>query len=318
MGWCDKRNRPPNRITSCILSSINSTGKRNVTGGFFAILDDIAMLLDDAAVMSKVAARKTAGILGDDLAVNAEKATGFHASRELPVLWAITKGSFLNKLIILPLAFFLSAYVSWLIVPILLFGGAYLSYEGVEKIYHLLVPATHSKPVAETVSDTAELLRIEAAKVKSAVRTDFILSIEIVMIALGTVMKQQLLLQILVVSIVAVLATVGVYGLVAMLVRMDDVGFFLISRARLLQGLSAGVLSWTGSVLVASLPIVIRALGVVGTLAMLLVGGGMFTHNVEVAHHLYAFLPGLLADLLLGLAVGGVVLALRLVLKKLG
>lgn len=287
-----------------------------MTGGFFAILDDIAMLLDDAAVMSKVAARKTAGILGDDLAVNAEKATGFHASRELPVLWAITKGSFVNKLIILPLAFVLSGYASWLIVPILLFGGAYLSYEGVEKIFHLFMHSPHAKPVAETVDDTAKLLRLEAVKVKSAVRTDFILSIEIVMIALGTVMEQQLLMQILVVSLVAVIATVGVYGLVAMLVRMDDVGFFLIDRANRLRGLSARVLSSAGSVLVASLPLVIRALGIVGTLAMLLVGGGMFTHNIEVVHHLSQSLPSLLADLLIGLAVGGVALALRLTWKK--
>lgn len=287
-----------------------------MTGGFFAILDDIAMLLDDAAVMSKVAARKTAGILGDDLAVNAEKATGFQASRELPVLWAITRGSFLNKLIILPLAFLLSAYVPWLIVPVLLFGGVYLSYEGVEKIYHLFVHGPHAKPVAETVDTTAKLLKLEAVKIKSAVRTDFILSIEIIMIALGTVMEKELLLQILVVSIVAVLATVGVYGLVAMLVRMDDVGFLLIARARRRQGVLARVMSWTGSVLVASLPLVIRALAVVGTLAMLLVGGGMFTHNVEVVHHFSLFLPTLLADLLIGMAVGGVVLIVQLAWQK--
>lgn len=289
-----------------------------MTGGFFAILDDIAVLLDDAAVMSKVAAKKTAGILGDDLAVNAEKATGFHASRELPVLWAITKGSFVNKLILLPLAFLLSRYAPWLIVPVLLFGGAYLSYEGVEKIYHLFVHTANAKPVAETVSDKAELLRLEGAKVKSAVRTDFILSIEIVMIALGTVMEQEFALQIIVVSIVALLATVGVYGVVALLVRMDDVGFFLIERAGQMRGIPGKIVEWAGAVLVASLPKVIRALGVIGTVAMLLVGGGMFTHNIPAVHHVLEVMPVLLADLLVGMAVGGVVLTLQLVVKKQG
>lgn len=287
-----------------------------MTGGFFVILDDIAMLLDDAAVMSKLAAKKTAGILGDDLAVNAEKATGFHASRELPVLWAITRGSFVNKLIILPLAFLLSAYAPWLIVPVLLLGGAYLSFEGVEKVYHLLVHTPHARPVAETTVDEAKLLRIEAVKVKSAVRTDFILSIEIVMIALGSVMGETLMLQIMVVSVVALLATVGVYGLVALLVRMDDAGFFLINQARRMRGVSAMLLAGSGGVLVASLPWVIRALGVVGTLAMLLVGGGMFTHHISLIHHALAFLPSSAADLLTGAAVGGVLLAVQLLMKK--
>lgn len=281
------------------------------------MLDDIALLLDDTAVMSKLAAKKTAGILGDDLAVNAEKATGFQASRELPVLWAITKGSFVNKLIILPLAFLLSAYAPWLIVPILLLGGAYLSYEGIEKVYHTLAHTPHAKPVAEIVSDEAELLRIEAAKIRSAVRTDFILSIEIVMIALGTVMGQLLLLQVMVVSLVALLATVGVYGVVALLVRMDDTGLYLIARAdRMRQEALARVVAWTGSVLVASLPKVIRALGVVGTVAMLLVGGGMFTHNIDMLHHALAFLPALLANLLIGIVVGGVLLAIQLLIKN--
>lgn len=288
-----------------------------MTGGIFAVLDDIAILLDDAAVMSKVAAKKTAGILGDDLAVNAEKATGFSASRELPVLWAITKGSFVNKLIILPIAFLLSAYASWLIVPILLMGGAYLSYEGVEKIWHVFTHTMQqAKPAAEIVSDKAELLRIEKAKIQSAVRTDFILSIEIVMIALGTVMAQSLLLQVMVVSLVALLATVGVYGVVALLVRMDDTGFYLIAHSRQMQGSQARMVAWTGSILVASLPQVIRALGIVGTVAMLLVGGGMFTHNINMLHHALEFVPSLLADLLIGLAVGGVVLVMQQLAKK--
>ncbi len=288
-----------------------------MTGGFFAILDDIAALLDDAAVMSKVAAKKTAGILGDDLAVNAEKATGFLASRELPVLWAITKGSFINKLIILPIAFLLSAYAAWLIVPILLLGGAYLSYEGIEKIYHAFAHKSSKKiPAAEIVSDKAELLRIEKAKIQSAVLTDFILSIEIVMIALGTVMEQQLLLQILVVSLIALLATVGVYGVVAILVRMDDTGFYLITRGKKMHGWLAHLLHGTGSLLVASLPKIIRALGIIGTIAMLLVGGGIFTHNIQLLHHAVSNIPSMLANLGIGLAVGGVVLAIQLGVKK--
>ncbi len=294
-----------------------------MTGGFFAVLDDIAILLDDtavllddAAVMSKVAAKKTAGLLGDDLAVGAEKATGFLASRELPVLWAITKGSFINKLIILPLAFLLSAFVPWLIVPVLLLGGAYLGYEGAEKIYHVFAHSTDDKPAAEMVSDKTELLKIEDEKIKSAVRTDFILSVEIIIIALGTVVEQSLMLQLIVVSLIALIATIGVYGLVALLVRMDDVGFFLIARAQKMQGRLVRIMGWAGTVLVASLPKVIRGLGIIGTLAMLLVGGGIFTHNINFLHHAVEFMPSLLADLLVGLAVGGVLLSVQLLVQK--
>ena len=288
-----------------------------MTGGLFAVLDDIAMLLDDAAVMSKVAAKKTAGILGDDLAVNAEKATGFRASRELPVLWAITKGSFINKLIILPLAFLVSAYAPWAIVPILLVGGAYLSYEGVEKIYHVLThhDSNKKRPVEE-VSDEAELLKREKAKAKSAIRTDFILSIEIVMITLGTVMESSLKLQIIVVSLIALLATVGVYGLVALIVRMDDAGFFLIDWAGKMQGIMSTAAAWLGSLLVTSLPWVIRGLGIIGTIAMLLVGGGMFTHNIEYVHHALAFIPSLLADFIVGFVVGAVLVGAMMLLPK--
>jgi len=287
-----------------------------MTGGIFAVLDDIAVLLDDVAVMSKVAAKKTAGILGDDLAVNAEKATGFKASRELPVLWAITKGSFINKIIILPIAFLLSAYASWLIVPILLLGGAYLSYEGVEKIYHVILHKPHEKPAAEKVDSDEELLQIEAAKIKSAVRTDFILSIEIIMIALGTVLAYQLMLQIVVVSIIALLATVGVYGVVALLVRMDDVGFYMTTRAQKGKGWWPELLKRCGELLIVSLPVIIRILGVVGTIAMLLVGGGMFTHNIPAVHHALEFMPILLATLLCGLVVGAVILGVQLLIQR--
>ncbi|PLY02501.1 MAG: DUF808 domain-containing protein [Desulfuromonas sp.] len=278
-----------------------------MTGGIFAILDDIAMLLDDAAMMSKVAAKKTAGLLGDDLAVNAEQATGFHASRELPVIWAITKGSLLNKLIILPIALLLSAYLPWLIVPILLLGGTYLSFEGVEKVSEWIFGHPEHKVVARVTGDAQQLVAREKAKIKAAVRTDFILSIEIVVIALGTVIEQGLLVRILVVSLVALLATVGVYGLVALLVRMDDVGCYLVEKANA-GGNGASLLRTLGEVLIAALPKVIRLLGVVGTVAMLLVGGGMFVHNIEAVHHLLASLPALLAELLVGLVVGALVL----------
>jgi predicted DNA repair protein MutK len=287
-----------------------------MTGGLFAILDDIAVLLDDAAVMSKLAAKKTAGILGDDLAVNAERATGFRASRELPVLWAITKGSFINKVIIVPLALLLSAYASWLIVPILLLGGCYLSFEGMEKIFHYFSHQGQEKPSIQTAVDERELLEKEKVKIKSAVRTDFILSIEIIMIALGTVMEQPLIMQVIVVTLIAILATVGVYGVVALIVRMDDMGIFLIARAARLKGAIAAMLRAAGSLLVASLPWVIRALGVIGTIAMLLVGGGMFTHNLHALHHAVEMLPAFFINLLVGGVVGTVLLAAQqLVLK---
>lgn len=280
-----------------------------MTGGLFAILDDIAVLLDDAAVMSKLAAKKTAGILGDDLAVNAERATGFRASRELPVLWAITKGSFINKVIIVPLALLLSAYASWLIVPILLLGGCYLSYEGMEKIFHYFSHQGQKKPSITKAVDEKELLEKEKVKIKSAVRTDFILSIEIIMIALGTVMEQPLIMQVIVVTLIAILATVGVYGVVALIVRMDDMGIFLIARGARLKGAIAVMLRATGSLLVASLPWVIRALGVIGTIAMLLVGGGMFTHNLHALHHAVEVLPVFFINLLVGGVVGTVLVA---------
>lgn len=278
--------------------------------GIFAILDDVATLLDDAAVMSKVAAKKTAGLLGDDLAVNAEKATGFRASRELPVIWAITKGSLVNKLIILPIAFLLSAFAPWLIVPILLIGGAYLSFEGAEKVYEWFAGHQHKPVAAKETADPGELVQREKAKIRAAVRTDFILSIEIVVISLGTVLDQPLAVQVMVVALIALLATVGVYGLVALLVRMDDAGMYLIERAASRTGAAAAALNGVGKTLVASLPRVIRILGVIGTVAMLLVGGGMFVHNIDAVHHLLAALPAVLAELLAGLVVGAMLLSL--------
>jgi predicted DNA repair protein MutK len=287
-----------------------------MASGIFAILDDVATLLDDAAAMSKVAAKKTAGLLGDDLAVNAEKATGFHASRELPVIWAITKGSFLNKVIILPVAFLLSAFVPWLIVPILLIGGAYLCYEGAEKVYEWFAKHESKEVAAKETADRKEILQREAVKIKGAVRTDFILSIEIIIVTLGTVIDSSLTIQIMVVTLIALLATVGVYSLVALLVRMDDAGRHLIAASSSMEeGIGARSMRASGELLVAALPKVIRLLGVIGTLAMLLVGGGMFVHNIDVLHHLLEVLPALLGELIIGLAVGAVLFGVLHLLK---
>ena len=277
-----------------------------MAAGFFAVFDDIAILLDDAAMMSKVATKKTAGVLGDDLAVGAQKASGFAASRELPVLWAITKGSFRNKLIILPVAFILSAFASWIIIPILMLGGLYLAFEGAEKIYEYFVPHEKESKINKSMSEE-QLLVYEASKVKSAILTDFILSIEIIIIALNTVLDKALPIQVLVVSFVAVIATIGVYGFVALLVRMDDVGFKMIDMAD--EG--SVLLKRSGELLVNALPKVIKVLTVVGTIAMLMVAGGIFVHNVHQIHDLLSFMPSVLAELLSGTLIGAVVLGVE-------
>jgi len=280
--------------------------------GFFAVFDDIAALLDDAAMMSKIATKKTAGLLGDDLAVGAEQASGFSAKRELPILWAITKGSFRNKLIILPIAFLLSAFAPWLIIPILLLGGLYLGFEGAEKIYEYFFPHKHAATIQKSLSE-AELLIYEKKKVKSAILTDFILSIEIIVVGLSTVLGQPLALQVMVVSFVALLATIGVYGFVALLVRMDDLGYKLLT----LSDNKNRALTWFGQALVSSLPKIIRLLSVVGTIAMLLVSGGIFVHNIEALHHAVAFMPSLLAELLVGIVIGLFVLLCEKLIMKL-
>ena len=284
--------------------------------GIFAILDDIAALMDDVALMAKFATKKTAGVLGDDLAVGAEKASSFRASRELPVLWAITKGSFLNKLIILPFAFLLSAYVPQLIVPILLIGGVYLSFEGVEKVIHTFFHKKHKEQKEIQVVKEEELLIIEKAKSKSTIITDFILSLEIIMIALGTVTEEPIVEQILVVSIVAIIATIGVYGIVALMVRMDDMGMRFIQMARGKRQFVKSSLVIMGKGLVYSLPKLIKLLAVVGTIAMLLVGGGMFVHNIPEIHDFLHALPSILAELLMGLIVGLVAFVLVEAFKK--
>ena len=285
-----------------------------MSSGFFAVLDDIAMLMDDVASMSKIATKKTAGILGDDLAVNAEKATGFVASREIPVLWAIIKGSFLNKLIILPVAFLLSAFLPAAITFILLLGGVYLAYEGAEKVLEYLFHRNKGETIVEPPPvPKSHMPEQEKKKVRQAILTDFILSVEIVIIALSTVVGEPLLNQILVVSAIAILATIGVYGIVALIVRMDDFGCRLINWKDGNDGISDKI----GRFLIRALPLVIKGLSVVGTLALLLVSGGIFNHNLEFMHHFLEGIPSLLKDFVVGLVVGSVaVLGLGL-LKKL-
>ncbi|MBT8261148.1 MAG: DUF808 domain-containing protein [Bacteroidia bacterium] len=287
-----------------------------MASGFFALLDDIATLMDDVAAMSKISTKKTAGILGDDLAVNAEKASGFVSSRELPVLWAITKGSFLNKLIILPLAFLLSAFYPPAVKVILILGGLYLAYEGAEKIYEFLFHRNHKN---EHKTDTSQklskeqVLAHEKQKIKSAILTDFILSVEIVIIALGTVLEQPIVTQILVVSIVALIATIGVYGIVALIVRMDDFGLKLVEHRNGKKGMIHAI----GTFLVKALPWVIKSLSVIGTIALLLVAGGIFVHNIDQLHHVLENWPSILRDFTIGLLVGICILLVITILKKL-
>jgi uncharacterized protein len=281
-----------------------------MASGFFAILDDIAALMDDVAVSSKIATQKTAGILGDDLAVNAEKSTGFVSSREIPVLWAITKGSFLNKLIIVPIALLLNAFLPAAIKVILVLGGFYLAYEGVEKIIEYFFHSHEAKEHQESVP-MQEDANLEKTKIKSAITTDFILSVEIVIIALSTVLDSSLQIQILTVAVVSILATVGVYGLVALIVRMDDLGFMLIAKSN-----NKGVLSKLGIGLVKTLPLIIKFFAVVGTIALLLVSGGIFSHNIEYLHHFLPSWPDLLKEMLFGILGGLLLLALLFIGKK--
>jgi len=275
-----------------------------MASGFFAILDDIGALMDDVAVTAKVAARKTTGILGDDLAVNAEKATGFLSSRELPVLWAITKGSLVNKLIIVPVALLLNVFFPVAVKIALVLGGFYLAYEGVEKIIEYLF---HRSKAAHQVIKESEQndANAEKAKVKSAITTDFILSIEIVIIALGSVAEKGLAIQIITVSVVAFLATIGVYGIVAIIVRMDDTGYKLIKHSQ-----NKGFFSVAGVLLVKSLPVIIKLLSVVGTVALVLVSGGIFAHNIEYLHHLLPNLPSIIRELMIGLVAGLIMVAM--------
>ena len=284
-----------------------------MASGFFALLDDIATLMDDVAYMSKTTTQKTAGLLADDLAVNAEKASGFVSARELPVIWAITKGSFLNKLIILPIAFLLAAFLPAAITVVLLIGGTYLAFEGVEKIYEYFFHKEEKvdKGLNSPLSKE-EMLEYEKKKVKSAIFIDFILSVEIIILALSNVVNEEIILQVIVVSIVSILATVGVYGLVALMVRMDDAGYQLIENSESPKAFKAVL----GRFLVNTLPILIKGLTILGTLAMMLVGGGIFVHNLHFVHDWVHALPSVVGELLVGLVVGFLAVFIFQVVKK--
>ncbi|XWJ89146.1 DUF808 domain-containing protein [Phytobacter ursingii] len=290
------------------------------------LLDDIATLLDDISVMGKLAAKKTAGVLGDDLSLNAQQVTGVRANRELPVVWSVAKGSLLNKVILVPLALLISAFIPWTVTPLLMVGGAFLCFEGVEKVLHTLEARKH-KETQEAREQRLNAMasqdprEFERDKVKGAIRTDFILSAEIVAITLGIVAEAPLLNQVLILSGIAVLVTIGVYGLVGIIVKLDDMGYWLAEkRAALAQAL--------GKSLLFIAPWLMKILSVVGTLAMFLVGGGIVVHGIAPLHHaiehmaqgsntfVAALLP-VLANLVLGFIIGAVVLSAVKLLARL-
>ena len=272
----------------------------------FTLIDDIASILDDVALMTKMAAKKTVGVVGDDLALNANQVTGASSDRELPIVWAVTKGSLVNKIILIPIALLLSAFLPWLIVPLLMIGGAYLCFEGVEKILHKFI--AHEEHEEKTTLN-------EAAKIKGAIRTDFILSAEIIIIALGELTEANLLTRIISLSVVGIGITIFVYGLVALIVRADDFGLYLIKKG--------GVAKSIGNAILVIMPKFMSSLSFIGTLAMFLVGGGIFVHNVDFIHHLladYQLADGLLgnvATLVLGVIVGAIACAIVLPAMKL-
>ena len=276
------------------------------------LLDDIATLLDDISVMGKVAAKKTAGVLGDDLSLNAQQVTGVRANRELPVVWGVAKGSFVNKVILVPLALLISAFIPWAITPLLMLGGAFLCFEGVEKVLHSLEDPERRQQRLAALAER-DPLAFESDKVKGAIRTDFILSAEIVAITLGIVAEAPLLNQILILSGIAILVTIGVYGLVGVIVKLDDMGYWLAEKRSALA-------QWLGKGLLAVAPRLMKVLSIVGTLAMFLVGGGIVVHGIAPLHHAIehwsAGLGGVMAstlpvvaNLVLGFIIGAVVLA---------
>jgi len=285
-----------------------------------ALLDDIAVLLDDIAVLSKVAAKKTAGVLGDDLAVNAEQVSGVRAERELPVVWAVAKGSLLNKVILVPLALLMSLYAPWLITPVLMLGGTYLCFEGAEKLHewvaHQPKTTTASDRVNQLRLSKDDLLALERTKIKGAIRTDFVLSAEIVVIILGSVAHTSFTNQVIIVSGLSLLFTLGVYGLVAAIVKMDDVGLYLLEGEA--TGSSNRFSVWFGHGLVNAAPPLMKTLSVVGTLAMFLVGGGILAHGWPWLHHWIEPLTTWwtqLANMGVGLLAGALVLAIITLLK---
>jgi predicted DNA repair protein MutK len=288
-----------------------------MASSLLALLDDIATILDDVSVMTKVAVKKTAGVLGDDLALNAEQVAGVRPERELPVVWAVAKGSLRNKVILVPAALAISTLAPWAVVPLLMLGGAYLCFEGVEKLVHKYLhrreAAEHEAELREALLDpTADLVAVERDKIKGAVRTDFILSAEIIVITLGTVAGQPFGKRFAVLTAIALLMTVGVYGLVAGIVKLDDAGVALAKRAN-------GGAAALGRGILTAAPWLMRGLSVAGTAAMFLVGGGIVTHGVPLLHHFKEHLEasvggplgtftGMLFDAAVGIALGLIVL----------
>ncbi|WP_440222679.1 DUF808 domain-containing protein [Dokdonella sp. MW10] len=296
-----------------------------MASSLFVLLDDIATVLDDVSVMTKVAARKTAGVLGDDLALNAQQVSGVRAEREIPVVWAVAKGSLLNKLILVPAALLISAFAPWAVIPLLMIGGAFLCYEGVEKLVHSLFHRGGDDGHLQAVADeNVDLVAVEKEKIKGAIRTDFILSAEIIVITLGTVAEAEFMLRVATLVAIALLMTIGVYGLVAGIVKLDDAGLWLSRR----EGEGAGTKAARafGRGILYTAPWLMKTLSVVGTAAMFLVGGGILTHNVAALHHAIvgivpAGLLGTLAsmgiDAVLGILAGLVVLAVVAGFKRL-
>ncbi|PMX27238.1 MULTISPECIES: DUF808 domain-containing protein [Pseudomonas] len=289
------------------------------------LIDDIAAVLDDVALMTKMAAKKTAGVLGDDLALNAQQVSGVRAEREIPVVWAVAKGSFINKLILVPTALLISAFAPWAVTPLLMLGGAYLCFEGFEKLAHKFLhskaedQAEHTQLVEAVADPATDLVAFEKDKIKGAIRTDFILSAEIIAITLGTVADAPLMQQVIVLSGIAIVMTIGVYGLVAGIVKLDDLGLWLTQKpGQMARSIGGGILR--------AAPYMMKSLSVIGTAAMFLVGGGILTHGVPVVHHWIegvsqstgglAWLMPTLLNAVAGVIAGALVLALVSVVGK--
>jgi predicted DNA repair protein MutK len=302
-----------------------------MASSLLALIDDIATILDDVAVLTKVAAKKTAGVLGDDLALNAQQVSGVSVERELPVVWAVAKGSAINKAILVPVALLISAFAPWAVTPLLMIGGAFLCYEGVEKLAHKFLhsksedDAHHAELTQALVDPAVDLVALERDKVKGAIRTDFVLSAEIIAITLGTVAEASFATQVTVLVGIAVAMTVGVYGLVAGIVKLDDLGLYLSRRA-------AQAVRAIGRGIVKAAPYLMKTLSIAGTAAMFLVGGGILTHGVPVLHHgveglqhaaqgwplggVAAWFAAPVANAVVGLVAGALVLLAVMVFKK--
>lgn len=298
-------------------------------GSLLMLLDDIATILDDVSVMTKVAAKKTAGVLGDDLALNAQQVTGVRADRELAVVWGVAKGSLINKLILVPAALLISAIAAWLITPLLMLGGAFLCYEGAEKVVHKFTPnllphemddeTAHAKRLKANADESIDLVAFEKDKIRGAIRTDFILSAEIVVISLGVMTAATFMTKAAALSAIAIMMTVGVYGLVALIVKLDDMGIYLVNQ-------SSAYRQAMGRTILAFAPKLMKFLSFAGTLAMFLVGGGILVHGVNILHHQaqdLAALSGVFGGLtealyngVVGLIAGLMILATVIGVKK--